>query len=126
MRAVVLGTVLSLALGGTTLAASPSGSTTPAVVIEASQGQPAGMASYPGPRNTGIPMGACGAVMGGKVWVLPCSDQRVVLYRHDRVAAAARAHGRQASVVAGLVVYLGALTGGMAELWQRRRTRRGV
>ena len=62
-----------------------------------------------------VPVGACGALVHGRPWVLPCNDKRVVAYR--RHVAHQRSQERDAA--AGTVV-LGAAITAVALLRRRR------
>lgn len=79
------GALSGLVIAGTAVAASAS-----VVVIQADQGKPIHLAAYRGPDGALIPVGACAAVLGGRVWVLPCTDPRAVAYRQVAAARAAR------------------------------------
>lgn len=121
MRGPLLGALVWLGLGG--VAAAASDGSAPPVLIQAGQGQPAHMATYRGPGGTPIPIGACGAVIDGRVWVLPCSDPRVVAYQQAEAARTARATRTQHERMAGAVVILAAGVASAVEYIHRRRTR---
>jgi hypothetical protein len=85
--AAVLGGLLWAAAAG---AAGPgTQDAIPVPAIDASHGQPGQLATYPGPGGVPVPVGACGAVIGGKVWVLPCDAPEVRAYRQAQAAAQA-------------------------------------
>ena len=84
-------------------------------VIAASAGRPM---QVPEPtyrwHGLTVPVGACGAIVGGRAMVLPCGDKRVVAYRR---AAAARDRGFAAAAVAAI------LAGGAVIFFWRWRSR---
>lgn len=124
MRGLLLGAVVWLALGGVAAAASGTDVSASPVVIHADQGQPTHMATYGGPGGVPIPVGACGAVIGGHVWVLPCSDPQVIAYQKAAAASAARAAHTRNEILAGGVLVLAVAVGASAERIHRRRIRR--
>lgn len=127
MRGFLVGTVLWLAVGGVALAAASQRSVGAAVVVNVSHAEPAHMATYRGPDGSAIPVGACGAVVQGRLWVLPCGDPRVAAYRRQAAATADRERRMARLSLAGAVLALGVLGGGAAEVVSRRtRVRRGV
>ena len=92
----------------------------PSVVVHAADGRPAHMPTYPGPDRVRVPAGACAAVQGGRVWILPCNDPRVTAYRRASALAARqqrrdRLVWRGGGLLAGLAVVATA-----AVLWLRR------
>jgi hypothetical protein len=91
--------------------------------IDAAQARPAPLPTYPGPGGAPVPVGACGAVIGGRVWVLPCDAPQVQAYRRREAAAEAarlRRHGwTTAALGAGGDALLAGLIGGLE--WRRRR-----
>ncbi len=119
----LLGAVVWLGLGGVALAAPQGSLPSPAVVIQADQGQAAHMPTYRGPGGTPIPAGACGAVVNRRVWVLPCSDPRVVAYQKGAAATAVRTVRRWHGIEAGGIVLAAVLAGAAAEFVHRRRIR---
>lgn len=99
----------------------------PAVVIDAAAAPPAHMATYRGPISIPIPAGACGAILRGQVWVLPCHDPGVVDYQRAAAATAAVRRRRRVTEERGAAaVVLGCLVGSVAEIRRPRQGRRGV
>lgn len=93
------------------------------VVIHASDGRPGHIPTYPGPDGARVPAGACAAVQGGRVWILPCNDPRVTAYRRASALAVRqqrrdRLVWRGGGLLAGLAVVATA-----AVLWLRRHVR---
>lgn len=101
--------------------AAPPLSTTPAL-IAAAEGRPV---KVPEPtyrwRGLTVPVGACGAVVDGRLMVLPCGDKRVAAYRRRR--AAERAAVWRWTGAAGAAALVAG--GSTLALW-RRQARRGV
>lgn len=122
MRSWPLAVILWLALGSGASAAAALPAPTPAV-IPASAGRPM---KVPEPtyrwHGLTVPVGACGAIVGGRAMILPCGDTRVVAYRRQRAAERAT-DWRWAGVGAAAAV-----ASGVGFLLGRRRTRvrRGV
>ena len=56
-----------------------------------------------------VPVGACGAMVGGRPWVLACTDERVAVYRRH----VARRRAWDAAVVAGAAVLGAAIAAGV-------------
>ena len=128
MRALALAAAIWFLATGTALAAPAPAS----AIIRAVSGRPV---TVPEPtyrwRGLTVPVGACGAVVGGRAMVLPCGDQRVVAYRRQRAAQRAAATRRAAERwwgEAGVALAVGGLAGGTGLVLRRRRTRvqRGV
>ena len=132
MRALGLAAVVWFLVGGTAVAAGAAGQA-PAdhtvvdirgpAVIPASAGRPM---QVPEPtyrwHGLTVPVGACGAIVGGRAMVLSCGDTRVVAYRRQRAEQRAT-DWRWAGVGAAAAVASGV---GFL-LWRRRtRVRRGV
>ena len=100
------------ALGGVRVSDTTGASTAGShATVAASSGRPV---AHPEPtyvwHRIRVPEGACGAVVGGHPWVLPCTDKRVVIYRRLR----ARQRARSVDLLAGGVaaaVGLGAVGG---------------
>ncbi len=131
MRAFARASVLALLLpcviappatAARTIAATvPAAGSSASVVINAADGQPAHMPTYTGPDGVRVPAGACAAVQGGRVWILPCADPRVVAYkRATALAARRRRRVRIAWSAAGLLAGAAVAAVG-AVLWWRRR-----
>ena len=126
---VAAGVVAILALrGGVAWAAwtFPAGGVTEHhAVVAASTGRPL---RHPEPtyvwHGIRVPVGACGAMVHGKRWVLACTDPRAVAYRRRR-AQRERAVRRD-EWAAGVVALggLGAACG--VAVWCRSRLRRAV
>ncbi len=125
MRRFVLASLVWAFAGGGGAAAA-AGAPPPPVVIDASVAQPAHMATYRGPDGAPIPVGACGAVIEGHVWVLPCSDPRVMAYRTAAAARAAQAAHRARDIESIAALALGAAAGAAAEWIHRRRLAPGT
>ena len=116
---VAAGVVAILALPGGSASAAwifPGGSAGARAVVAVSSGR-AVRTPEPTYRWHGlrVPVGACGAMVHGRPWVLPCNDKRVVAYR--RHVAHQRSQKRDAA--AGTVV-LGAAVAAVALLRRRR------
>ena len=83
MRALGLASVIWFLAAGMALAAPAPAS----AIIRAASGRPV---KVPEPtyrwRGLTVPVGACGAVVGGRAMVLPCGDKRVVAYQRQRAA----------------------------------------
>ncbi len=119
--AVVLGAADAAASGAGSSSRPKQSASAAGAVIPAAEGRPLQI-SEPTYRWHGltVPVGACGAIVGGREMVLPCGDKRVVAYRRQRAAERA-ADWRWAGAGAAAAVSSGV---GFA-LW-RRRVRRGV
>lgn len=121
-RRVALAALAALAMigGGAAGAAAKA----PAVIV-ASDGQPGRIPTYPGPDGARIPEGACAAVQGGQVLVLPCTDPRVRAYRSTVARAQARAADRwRLRGIAGILLLAG-VVGALTEWRWHRRSRVG-
>lgn len=112
-----------LALG--VLVSAPPAAAATQVVIRATNGAPGGIPTYPGPDGTRIPAGACAAVQGGRVWILPCADPRVAAYQRAAALAAVRQRRVRIAWGGGLLAGL-AVAAPAAVLWWRRRHVRPV
>ena|GEM_PF-3486647 len=139
MRAWVAGALLWVVLGGVASAAPQVAGRPPQATVRkpatagASADTPVDVAMAAGrplkvPEPTyqwhglTVPVGACGAVVGGRAMVLPCNDPRVGVYRkerlRERVAAARRwAWTRDAGAAAGVAL---AFAGGTVLIVRRR------
>ena len=122
------------AMAATATAASTAASSTPAPPAVITTGGHATVASesgrppqHPEPtyawRGLTVPAGACGAVVAGRPWVLPCDDRRVVAYRRLVTRQRARGHallagglaaGVALAVAGGLLVVRRGRSGGEA------------
>ena len=108
-----------------TIAATvPAAGSSASVVIHAADGRPARMPTYAGPDGVRVPAGACAAVQGGRVWILPCADPRVVAYTRATALAARRQRRVRIAWSAGGL--LAGLAAAGAVLWWRRRYGRSV
>ncbi len=117
MRNWLFGALLAAVCSGVALAApQTTGKTTTVAQVSATQRPPAVIAAaaghpvrVPDPtyrwRGLTVPVGACGAVVGGRAMVLPCADKRVVAYRR-------RTERRAAVLAAVLAVAAAILCGG--------------
>lgn len=109
MRRWLTAGLIWLALGGVCCAApaaAGASAAAPARGVAAAVGGPHGTAPADVPVAAGrspsvfeptyrwhgltVPVGACGAVVGGRAMVLPCDDRRVAAYRRRRVAEVRR------------------------------------
>lgn len=108
--------------GGIAPAAAAKSAAAGPVVIVASHGQPGRMPTYPGPDGSRIPEGACAAVQGRTVLVLPCTDPRATAYRATEAQAHARAARRWRLRDVGALLLLAALVGAATEWLQHRRS----
>ena len=102
-------------------AAAAAASSTPAPPAVITTGGHATVASesgrpprYPEPtyawHGLTVPEGACGAMVAGRPWVLPCDDRRVVAYRRLVTRERARRHALLAGgLAAGVALAAGGL-----------------
>ncbi len=119
LAAVVLGAVNAAASGAGSSSPPKESASAAGAVIPASAGRPM---KVPEPtyrwHGLTVPVGACGAIVGGRAMVLPCGDRRVVAYRHQRAEERA-ADWRWADAAAAAAC-------GVGFAGWRRRVRRGV
>ena len=123
MFARIAGALALLCVIAPPTAMAATAATSPSVVIHAADGHPAHMPTYAGPDGVRVPAGACAAVQGGRVWILPCNDPRVTAYKRASALAARqqrrdRLVWRGGGLLAGLAVVATA-----AVLWLRRHVR---
>ena len=127
---VAAGVVAILALWGGVASAAGTfpagGAAQHHAVVVASTGRPL---RHPEPTykwyGIRVPVGACGAMIQGRPWVLPCADPRVVAYRRQRAQQSAQR--RDEGVVAAVaLVGLGALGAWVAVRRGWHREERGV
>ena len=117
---VAAGVVAILALRGGVASAAwtfpAGGGAERHAVVAVSTGRPL---RHPEPmyvwRGIRVPVGACGAMVHGRPWVLACTDPRAVAYRRRRARQWARALG----IGGGAVVLGGVVAAGV--VWRRRR-----
>ena len=114
LAAVVLGAVNAAASGAGSSSPPKESASAAGAVIPASAGRPM---KVPEPtyrwHGLTVPVGACGAIVGGRAMVLPCGDRRVVAYRR---AMAERDWGTAGALAAAAI-----LGGGLLALRRMRR-----